>query len=81
MLDLIGFLGGEQPRKEQQPRAVKLTTDDGKLSFSESKKGPQYQVELKLADDAPGKILNDPKAALFLDRVEYYVRNPTELVG
>ncbi|KAI9244960.1 hypothetical protein BDA99DRAFT_549281 [Phascolomyces articulosus] len=78
MLDLIGFLAGEQPQKEQ-PRAVRLTGGDARIDFSKQSKAPSHQVELKLQGGAPGKILNDQNASVFLDRVEYYVRNPSEL--
>ncbi|KAI8144083.1 hypothetical protein BJV82DRAFT_608258 [Fennellomyces sp. T-0311] len=76
MLDLIGFFADEQPQK--QARAVRLTTEDARIDFSVQPK-PSVQVELKLQGGPPGKILNDQNAAVFLDRVEYYVRNPSEL--
>ncbi|KAG0169955.1 hypothetical protein DFQ28_007094 [Apophysomyces sp. BC1034] len=78
MMDLIGYLGGE--RAPVQSRVVKLTTEDSRLNFSEQPAKYSYNVELKLQGDAPGKILNDKKAAAFLDRVEFYIKTPTELV-
>ncbi|KAF7725103.1 hypothetical protein EC973_000429 [Apophysomyces ossiformis] len=78
MLDLIDYLGGT--RSTTQPRAVKLTTSDSRINFSEQQPKHSYNVELKLQGDAPGKILNDKKAAAFLDRVEFYIKSPTELV-
>ncbi|KAI9321495.1 hypothetical protein BX666DRAFT_2017439 [Dichotomocladium elegans] len=81
MLDLIGFLGGEQPAKEA-PRAIRLTTQDARIiAKDEPKISSSYQVEIKLKDSVPGKILDNQKAAVFLDRVEYYVRNPSELIA
>ena len=77
MLDLIGYLGGAKP--QQQSRAVKLTGGDARIDFSKQSKAPSQQVELKLQGGAPGKILNDQNANVFLDRIEYYVRNPSEL--
>lgn len=78
MVDLIGYLGGETPK--QQTRAVKLTSQDARVDFSKQPKATQQQFELKLVGDKPGKILDDQKAALFLERVEHYVRDPSELV-
>ncbi|KAI9016576.1 hypothetical protein CLU79DRAFT_763318 [Phycomyces nitens] len=78
MLDLIGFLGGESPASKA--RTVKLVTGESKINFGEQPSKYTYSVEFKLQGDKPGKILNDGKAAAFLDRVEYYVRHPTELV-
>ncbi|KAI9497296.1 hypothetical protein BDB00DRAFT_23255 [Zychaea mexicana] len=78
MLELIGFLGGEKPAQEA-PRAVRLTGGDARIDFSNQPKALAQQVELKLQGGAPGKILNDQNATVFLDRVEYYVRNPSEL--
>lgn len=77
MVDLIGYLGGEEPAQAAQ--SIKLTTKDARINFGELPRQARHQVELKLKDDKPGKILNDPKAAAFLERVEYYVRNPSEL--
>ncbi|KAI8365262.1 uncharacterized protein BYT42DRAFT_158332 [Radiomyces spectabilis] len=79
MLDLISYLGNEKPKAA--PRAVGLTSEDVRLDFA---KQPQnqviHQVEMKLEGGAPGKILNDAKAAVFFDRLEHYVKNPSELV-
>lgn len=77
MVDLIGYLGGEEPAQTAQ--SIKLTTQDARINFADLPRQARLQVELKLKDDKPGKILNDPKAASFLERVEYYVRNPSEL--
>ena len=77
MLDLIGYLANQQPKK--QPRAVRLTTEDARIDFGTQPKS-SVQVELKLQGGAPGKILNNPNATVFLDRVEYYVKNPSELI-
>jgi hypothetical protein len=79
MLDLIDYLGG-QPAHVQS-RRVQLETKQAKIDFSKQpKQSNQYHVDVKLDGGVPGKILNDAKANAFLDRVEYYVRNPTELV-
>lgn len=78
MLDLIDFLGGEKPKLES--RRVKLGTQAATLDFSKQPKQQQYHVEVKLDGGAPGKILNNQKATAFLDRVEYYIKNPNELV-
>lgn len=79
MVDFISFLGGEEPKKET-PRAIGLSTKNAQIDFSAQPK-VSHQVEIKLQDNVPGKILNDQKAATFLDRVEYYVRNPSELTA
>jgi hypothetical protein len=78
MLDLIDYLGGAQPPKES--RRVQLQTTQAKIDFSKQTKHKQYHIDVKLDGGVPGKILNDAKANAFLDRVDYYVRNPTELV-
>lgn len=79
MLDLIDYLGG-QPASVQS-RRIQLQTKEAKIDFSKQpKQTNQYHINVKLDGGVPGKILNDKKANAFLDRVEYYVRNPTELV-
>ena len=80
MLDLIGYLGGSV--KKVQERRVQLTTKNATLDFAnQPKQGNQYHVQVKLDGGVPGKILANAKANAFLDRVEYYVRNPSELVA
>ncbi|CAO3702222.1 unnamed protein product [Rhizopus stolonifer] len=79
MVDLIGYLGGQVEKKES--RNIRLTTQDATLDFTKQEKKHRYNVQVKLDGGVPGKILNDPKAAAFLDRVEYYVRHPNELVA
>lgn len=40
-----------------------------------------YYVDIKLQGGAPGKMMADQKARLFLDRLEYYyVRHPDDLI-
>ncbi|KAI8077919.1 uncharacterized protein B0P05DRAFT_543325 [Gilbertella persicaria] len=80
LLDLIDYLGGQSTKKVQEERRVQLTTKSATLDFSTQPKQLQYHVQVKLDGGVPGKILGDQKANAFLDRVEYYVRNPTELV-
>lgn len=80
MLDLIGYLGGEKPKVES--RRVNLTTKDTRLDFSSQPKSTnKYTVEVKLDGGVPGAVLNNAKANTFLDRVDYYIRNPSELVA
>ncbi|KAI8351800.1 hypothetical protein EDC96DRAFT_518497 [Choanephora cucurbitarum] len=80
MLDLIDYLGGSV--KQVQERRVQLTTKNATLDFAnQPKQGNQYHVQVKLDGGVPGKILANAKANAFLDRVEYYVRNPNELVA
>ncbi|KAI8888778.1 hypothetical protein K501DRAFT_282633 [Backusella circina FSU 941] len=80
MLDLIGYLGGEKPKVES--RRINLTTKDTRLDFSnQPKNNNKYTVEVKLDGGVPGAILNNAKANTFLDRVDYYIRNPSELVA
>lgn len=77
MVDLIGYLGGEK-KPSSSARSIKLSSTSDKLDFT--KKQDNYQVQVKLDGGVPGKILNDQKANAFLSRVEYYIRNPNELV-
>lgn len=78
MVDLIGYLGGEKKKKEGG--VIGLKTDETRLDFTKQEKKYKYNVQVKLDGGVPGKILKDTKATAFLDRVEYYVRNPNELV-
>ncbi|KAI8640999.1 hypothetical protein BD408DRAFT_418916 [Parasitella parasitica] len=78
MLDLIDYLGSA-PAKKPVTYNVRLSTKNAKLDFNQQPK-ETHAVEIKLDGGKPGKILNDQKAAAFLDRVEFYVRNPSELV-
>ncbi|CEP15596.1 hypothetical protein [Parasitella parasitica] len=78
MLDLIDYLSGA-PAKTAATRSIRLSTANAKLDLSQRPR-ETHAVEIKLDGGKPGKILNDPKAAAFLDRVEFYVRNPSELV-
>ncbi|KAK4519969.1 uncharacterized protein ATC70_010213 [Mucor velutinosus] len=77
MLDLIDYLGGAS--RKQEPRRIQLSTKNAKLDFTQQPK-QTHAVEIKLDGGKPGKILNDQKANAFLERVEFYVRNPSELV-
>jgi hypothetical protein len=77
MVDLIGYLGGEKG-SGSSTRSIKLSSKSDELDFT--KKQDNYQVQVKLDGGVPGKILNDQKANAFLHRVEYYIRNPSELV-
>ncbi|KAG1048157.1 hypothetical protein G6F43_009433 [Rhizopus delemar] len=78
MVDLIGYLGGEKKKKEGG--VIGLKTNETRLDFTKQEKKYKYNVQVKLDGGVPGKILKDTKATAFLDRVEYYVRNPNELV-
>jgi hypothetical protein len=78
MLDLIDYLGGASTKK-QESRRIQLLTKNAKLDFTQQPK-ETHAIEIKLDGGKPGKILNDSKANAFLDRVEFYVRNPSELV-
>ncbi len=78
MVDLIGYLGGE---KKKESSVIRLKTNDTRLDFTKQEKKYKYDVQVKLDGGVPGKILKDTKATAFLDRVEYYVRNPNELVA
>lgn len=78
MLDLIDYLGGAST-KQEPARRIQLSTKNAKLDFTQQPK-QTHAVEIKLDGGKPGKILNDQKANAFLERVEFYVRNPSELV-
>lgn len=78
MIDLISYLGGEKP-VVTETRRIQLVTKSDKLDTA-TRPVNKYQVKVKLDGGLPGKILNDPKANLFLDQVDYYIRNPNELV-
>ncbi|ORY99733.1 hypothetical protein BCR42DRAFT_430072 [Absidia repens] len=78
MVDIIDYLGGQS--SSTAARTVSLNgSRSGRLS-SDSLKQQGYYVNMKLEGGAPGKLMSDQKARLFLDRLEYYVRNPSELV-
>lgn len=78
--DLLDFLGGA--KSVAKPKAVKMAAGDD-LYLSPAKKSSAYHtVELKLeGGDKKGQVLNDAKATVFLDRMEYYVQHPEELVA
>ncbi|KAG2181099.1 hypothetical protein INT43_008681 [Umbelopsis isabellina] len=79
-VDLLDFLGGS--RSVSQPKAVKMAaSDDLYLSPAKTSSG-FHSVELKLeGGEKKGQVLNDAKASVFLDRVEYYIQHPEELVA
>ncbi|KAI9474057.1 MAG: hypothetical protein EXX96DRAFT_580456 [Benjaminiella poitrasii] len=79
MLDLIDYLGGQQQKEVKTISS--LLTQTPKIDFSNQptrRSTSQYEIEVKLDGE---KVLNNPKAIAFLDRVEYYVQNPNELVA
>jgi hypothetical protein len=74
MVDIIDYLGG-QPSKAPV-RTVSLNQQP--LDASSQQQG--YYVDIKLEGGAPGKLLSDKKAKLFMDRLEYYIRHPEDVV-
>ncbi|KAH8554733.1 hypothetical protein BGW37DRAFT_480853 [Umbelopsis sp. PMI_123] len=77
--DLLDFLGGAKPATKPQP--VHIATADN-LFLQPTQKSVYHTVELKLeGGEKQGQVLNDAKASVFLDRMEYYVQHPEELVA
>ncbi|KAI7866734.1 hypothetical protein BDF14DRAFT_1809329 [Spinellus fusiger] len=78
LLDVIEYLG--EVRKPT-PRTVHWKAGAMPLDITQQPAKYTYKVELKLqANDKTGAILKDKKVAAFMDRVEYYIHHPTELV-
>lgn len=75
MVDIIDYLGG-QPSKAPV-RTVSLNQQPLDAS-SQQQQG--YYVDIKLEGGAPGKVLSDQRAKLFMDRLEYYIRHPEDFV-
>ncbi|CAO3636153.1 unnamed protein product [Cunninghamella blakesleeana] len=65
MIDIIDYLGGNTPSYN---RLNNKKTTNG------------YHVDIQLQGGTPGKIISDKKAKLFLDRLEYYIRHPNEII-
>ncbi|KAI8979465.1 hypothetical protein BDF20DRAFT_869707 [Mycotypha africana] len=63
MVDFIHYLGDSQREASRHHTSSAAT----------------QLFDIKLDGKVPGKILNDAKAKVFLDRVEYYVHHPGEL--
>ncbi|CAO3593405.1 unnamed protein product [Absidia cylindrospora] len=82
MVDIIDYLGGQSSSSSSTAaRTVSLNGSRSSRSVSsDGLKQQGYYVNMKLEGGAPGKLMSDQKARLFLDRLEYYVRNPCELV-
>ncbi|KAI8096927.1 uncharacterized protein BX664DRAFT_325207 [Halteromyces radiatus] len=72
MVDIIDYLGGQQ-RSSSAVRTVSLNNIGSSDLFNQQQQG--YYVNMKLEGGAP-----DQKAKLFLDRLEYYVRHPEDLI-
>jgi hypothetical protein len=68
-VDLLDFLGGSKP--VSQPKAVKMAAGDDLYLTPAKKSSGYHSVELKL----------EGGASVFLDRVEYYIQHPEELVA
>ncbi|KAI9280703.1 hypothetical protein BY458DRAFT_500100 [Sporodiniella umbellata] len=76
MMDLIGYLGGQEQTKESQ--VIGWTTGEGQSNRQENSR--RFPLAFKLDGGVPGKILHDKQATAFLDRIEYYISRPNELV-
>ncbi|SAM01850.1 hypothetical protein [Absidia glauca] len=74
MVDIIDYLGGQSSKAPV--RTVSLNQQP--LEASSQQQG--YYVDIKLEGGAPGKLLSDKKAKLFMDRLEYYIRHPEDVV-
>ncbi|KAI9280562.1 hypothetical protein BC943DRAFT_330650 [Umbelopsis sp. AD052] len=77
--DLLDFLGGAKP--SAKAKSVHMASADN-LFLQPAQKSAYNTVELKLeGGEKKGQVLNDAKASVFLDRMEYYVQHPEELVA
>ncbi|CAO3686823.1 unnamed protein product [Umbelopsis ramanniana] len=77
--DLLDFLGGAKPAAKA--KTVHMASADN-LFLNPAQKSAYHTVELKLeGGEKKGQVLNDAKASVFLDRMEYYVQHPEELVA
>ncbi|KAI9299964.1 hypothetical protein BJ944DRAFT_273665, partial [Cunninghamella echinulata] len=70
MIDVIDYLGGGRGGN----------THSYVSSSNNQNKKNGYHVDIKLQGGTPGKIIKDKKAKMFLDRLEYYIRHPDEII-
>ncbi|ORX56959.1 hypothetical protein DM01DRAFT_1406397 [Hesseltinella vesiculosa] len=72
MVDIIDFLGGQD--KKPAARSVTLKSQWGPAAA-----GPRYPIDIQLKGSK--QISGDKKAKDFLDRLEYYIRHPEEILA